>query len=161
VALKVNLLPAKVNLLASAPSTTFHITTVDVSTPENTDKVIMLATNIDDLKHKTTFTITGGADVKKFTFAGNKLTFKATAFEARSRLCVGYGGRPSHEPKFGFDINTAFEARKDATYRVKIKATPDIFLWILLFSQTTEKTIVDWIPQTTEKTITGLQKPWL
>jgi hypothetical protein len=49
--------------------------------------------------------------------AGNKLTFKATAFEAR----------------------------KDATYRVKIKATPDIFLWILLFSQTTEKTIVDWI----------------
>jgi hypothetical protein len=47
---------------------------------------------------KTTFTITGGADVKKFTLAGNKLTFKATAFEAR----------------------------KDATYRVKIKATPDI-----------------------------------
>jgi hypothetical protein len=40
------------------------------------------------------FTITGGADVKKFTLAGNKLTFKATAFEAR----------------------------KDATYRVKIKA---------------------------------------
>ncbi|VVM19680.1 hypothetical protein BSPWISOXPB_9226 [uncultured Gammaproteobacteria bacterium] len=79
---------------------TFHITTVDVSTPENTDKVIMLATNIDDLKYKTTFTITGGADVKKFTLAGNKLTFKATAFEAR----------------------------KDATYRVKIKATPNIFL---------------------------------
>jgi hypothetical protein len=45
-------------------------------------------------------TITGGADVKKFTLAGNKLTFKATAFEAR----------------------------KDATYRVKIKATPNIFL---------------------------------
>ncbi|WP_139699729.1 hypothetical protein, partial [bacterium endosymbiont of Bathymodiolus sp. 5 South] len=105
---------------------TFRITTDNVSTPENTDKVIMLATNIDDLKYKTTFTITGGADVKKFTLAGNKLTFKATAFEAR----------------------------KDATYRVKIKATPDIFLWILLFSQTTEKTIVDWIPQTTEKTIT-------
>ncbi|VVM24625.1 hypothetical protein BSPWISOXPB_2621 [uncultured Gammaproteobacteria bacterium] len=60
----------------------------------------MLATNIDDLKYKTTFTITGGADVKKFTLAGNKLTFKATAFEAR----------------------------KDATYRVKIKATPNIFL---------------------------------
>jgi hypothetical protein len=23
-----------------------------------------------------------------------------------SRLCVGYGGSLSHEPKFGFDINT-------------------------------------------------------
>ncbi|VVM22926.1 hypothetical protein BSPWISOXPB_2656 [uncultured Gammaproteobacteria bacterium] len=73
---------------------TFRITTDNVSTPENTDKVIMLATNIDDLKYETNFTITGGADVKKFTLAGNKLTFKATAFEAR----------------------------KDATYRVKIKA---------------------------------------
>jgi hypothetical protein len=66
----------------------------------------MLATNIDDLKYKTTFTITGGADVKKFTLAGNKLTFNGYSDGFFSRLCVGYGGRPSHEPKFGFDINT-------------------------------------------------------
>jgi hypothetical protein len=65
-----------------------RITTADVSTPENTDKVIMLATNMDDFEYgdfeyKAIFTITGGADVKKFTLAGNRLTFKATAFEAR------------------------------------------------------------------------------
>jgi hypothetical protein len=66
VALKVNLLPAKVNFLTSAPP----------------------------VEYKAIFTITGGADVKKFTLAGDRLTFKATAFEARN----------------------------NATYRVKIKA---------------------------------------
>jgi hypothetical protein len=63
VALKVNSLPFKVNLL--------------------------LATNMDDFEYgdfeyKAIFTITGGADVKRFTLAGNRLTFKATAFEARN-----------------------------------------------------------------------------
>jgi hypothetical protein len=42
----------------------------------------MLATNMDDFEYgdfeyKAIFTITGGADVKKFTLAGNRLTFKA------------------------------------------------------------------------------------
>jgi hypothetical protein len=32
----------------------------------------------------TTFDIGGGADAKRFTLAGNKLTFKATAFKARN-----------------------------------------------------------------------------
>jgi hypothetical protein len=31
-------------------SSGFFITTADVSTPENTDKVIMLATNMDDFE---------------------------------------------------------------------------------------------------------------
>jgi hypothetical protein len=54
--------------------TAFSITTAaNVSTPENTDKVI-------------------------------KLTVNKNGFF--SRLCVGYGGSLSHEPKFGFDINT-------------------------------------------------------
>jgi hypothetical protein len=67
----------------------FRITTANVSTPENTDKVIMLATNMDDFdEYKATFTITGGADVKKFTLAGNRSTFKATAFEARNNAVV-------------------------------------------------------------------------
>ncbi|VVM18732.1 hypothetical protein BSPWISOXPB_6444 [uncultured Gammaproteobacteria bacterium] len=62
--------------------------------------------------YKRTFAILDGADANKFTLAGNKLTFIATAFEARS----------------------------DVTYHVNIKATlnakilPDII-------ETTEKTI--------------------
>ena len=92
---------------------TFHITTVDVSTPENTDKTIELTLNKGNTPdYKRTFAILDGADANKFTLAGNKLTFIATAFEARS----------------------------DVTYHVNIKATlnakilPDII-------ETTEKTI--------------------
>ncbi len=65
-----------------------RITTADVSTPENTDKVITLITNKSDTNlfrnMITTFDIGGGADAKRFTLAGNKLTFKATAFKARN-----------------------------------------------------------------------------
>jgi hypothetical protein len=61
VALKVNLLPLKVNICQLAYASPafsfinddpflrlFYITTDDASTPENTDKVIELATNKDD-----------------------------------------------------------------------------------------------------------------
>ncbi|CAC9436718.1 hypothetical protein [uncultured Gammaproteobacteria bacterium] len=66
-----------------------RITTADVSTPENTDKVITLITNKSDtnvFKNMVTqFSIVGGADAKRFTLKkGNKLTFKATAFKAQS-----------------------------------------------------------------------------
>ncbi len=56
------------------------ITTIDVSTPENIDKMITLATN----RSGASFEITGGADVDHFTLNGSTLTFKATDFEARS-----------------------------------------------------------------------------
>jgi hypothetical protein len=61
--------------------------------PENTDKLIWLTTNNIGNAY---FTIIDGADTdaSKFSVAGNALVFKATAFAARS----------------------------DATYRVKIKA---------------------------------------
>jgi hypothetical protein len=57
-----------------------YIITTNVSTPENTDKVIWLTTN----KSGVNFTMIEGADANKFTLAGNELTFKGTAFEARS-----------------------------------------------------------------------------
>ena len=86
-----------------------YIITTNVSTPENTDKVIWLTTN----KSGVNFTMIEGADANKFTLAGNELTFKGTAFEARS----------------------------DATYRVKIKATRG--------NETTNRD-----DETTEKTLT-------
>ena len=74
----------------------FHITTADAfSTPENTNKVIALATNNKDPLMSDVFEIIDGEDANKFTLKGDELTFKATAFKARS----------------------------DATYRVNIKAT--------------------------------------
>jgi hypothetical protein len=36
----------------------------------------------------TTFDIGGGADAKRFTLAGNKLTFKATAFSKPPGICT-------------------------------------------------------------------------
>ncbi|VVM23498.1 hypothetical protein BSPWISOXPB_2552 [uncultured Gammaproteobacteria bacterium] len=79
-----------------------RITTADVSTPENTDKTIELTLNqYNSSNYTRTFAILGGADANKFTLAGNKLTFIATAFEARS----------------------------DATYRVNIKATVSSSFW--------------------------------
>jgi hypothetical protein len=67
--------------------------------------MITLATNKNNDKnsdiYSVSFAIVGGADVSKFTLKGNELTYGFF-----SRLCVGYGGRPSHKPKFGFDINT-------------------------------------------------------
>jgi hypothetical protein len=55
------------------------ITTTDVSTPENADKVINLTAN----KGGADFFIAGGADENKFSLSGTTLTFKATDFEAR------------------------------------------------------------------------------
>ncbi|VVM19830.1 hypothetical protein BSPWISOXPB_9271 [uncultured Gammaproteobacteria bacterium] len=90
-----------------------RITTADVSTPENTDKTIELTLNqYNSSNYTRTFAILGGADANKFTLAGNKLTFIATAFEARS----------------------------DATYRVNIKATVSSSFWFGK-SETTKKTI--------------------
>ncbi|VVM21949.1 hypothetical protein BSPWISOXPB_5594 [uncultured Gammaproteobacteria bacterium] len=74
----------------------FHITTADVSTPENREKVIKLTTNKDTQANPIiTFAIVDGLDSKKFTLVGDKLTFEATDFEAR----------------------------KNATYHVKIRST--------------------------------------
>ncbi|VVH65110.1 hypothetical protein BSPLISOX_1598, partial [uncultured Gammaproteobacteria bacterium] len=55
------------------------ITTTDVSTPENADKVINLTAN----KGGADFFIAGGADENKFSLSGTTLTFEATDFEAR------------------------------------------------------------------------------
>jgi hypothetical protein len=55
------------------------ITTTDISTPENTDKVIDLTAN----KGGVNFFIAGGTDRDKFSLGGTTLTFKATDFEAR------------------------------------------------------------------------------
>jgi hypothetical protein len=79
-----------------------HITTADVSTPENTDKTIELTLNqYNDSNYTRTFAILGGVDANKFTLAGNKLTFIATAFEARSDAT--YHVKPGTHG--GFDIN--------------------------------------------------------
>ncbi|VVH59249.1 hypothetical protein BSPCLSOX_746 [uncultured Gammaproteobacteria bacterium] len=99
-----------------------RITTADVSTPENTDKTIELTLNRGNTEpsdYKRTFAILGGADANKFTLAGNKLTFIATAFEARS----------------------------DATYRVNIKATLNLKDWSQII-ETTEKTITVTVTKT-------------
>ncbi len=60
----------------------FAITTADVSTPENSDKVIELTANKDNVS----FVIGDGEDRDKFSLpeGSNKLTFAATDFEARS-----------------------------------------------------------------------------
>ena len=55
------------------------ITTTDISTPENADKVINLTTN----RGGADFLIAGGADENKFSLSGTTLTFEATDFEAR------------------------------------------------------------------------------
>ena len=59
------------------------ITTTDVATPENADKVIALTVNRSDVSG-VSFAITGGADKAKFSLSGNTLTFAATDFEVRS-----------------------------------------------------------------------------
>ena len=59
------------------------ITTTDVATPENADKVIALTVNRSDVSG-VSFAITGGADKAKFSLSGNTLTFVTTDFEARS-----------------------------------------------------------------------------
>ncbi|CAC9655810.1 hypothetical protein, partial [uncultured Gammaproteobacteria bacterium] len=59
------------------------ITTTDVATPENADKVIVLTVNRSDISD-VSFAITGGADKAKFSLSGNTLTFAAIDFEARS-----------------------------------------------------------------------------
>ncbi|WP_180323828.1 hypothetical protein, partial [bacterium endosymbiont of Bathymodiolus sp. 5 South] len=101
----------------------FSITTAaNVSTPENTDKVIKLTVNKNGFNElifgKRKFTMSG-KDVNKFTISDedlkSKLTFKATAFEAGS----------------------------DNTYSVNIKAE---FRFMtgpssVAYTQTTEKTI--------------------
>jgi hypothetical protein len=67
-----------------------HITTVDVSTPENTDKMITLATN----KGGASFTIVGGADDST----------------CRRFIYIGYGYSKDFFSRLialgGFDINT-------------------------------------------------------
>ncbi|VVM25549.1 hypothetical protein BSPWISOXPB_9233 [uncultured Gammaproteobacteria bacterium] len=100
----------------------FSITTAaNVSTPENTDKVIKLTVNKNGLMNyfgKRKFTMSG-KDVNKFTISGedlkSKLTFKATAFEAGS----------------------------DNTYSVNIKAEFRFMTETssIAYTQTTEKTI--------------------
>jgi hypothetical protein len=57
---------------------TFRITTADVSTLENRDKVITLATNKNSDIDSVSFAIVGGADVSKFTLKGNELAIKVT-----------------------------------------------------------------------------------
>jgi hypothetical protein len=61
------------------------ITTTDISTPENTDKVIDLTAN----KGGVNFFIAGGTDRDKFSLGGTTLTFKATDFEARDDKTIG------------------------------------------------------------------------
>jgi hypothetical protein len=76
------------------------------STPENTAKVIDLTTNGNNSDSgfiSIDFAILPGADANKFTLAGNKLTFKATDFEARS----------------------------DVAYRVKVQATRKVRLGVI------------------------------
>ncbi|SHN93831.1 hypothetical protein BCLUESOX_1072, partial [bacterium endosymbiont of Bathymodiolus sp. 5 South] len=92
----------------------FHITTADAfSTPENTNKVITLATNNKDPLMYNVFEIIDGEDANKFTLKGDELTFKATAFKARN----------------------------NATYRVNIRATKVENNIINFFVEAVEKTL--------------------
>ena len=96
----------------------FHITTADAfSTPENTAKVIDLTTNVNNDSDfiSIDFAILPGADANKFTLAGNKLTFKATDFEARS----------------------------DVAYRVKVQATLRLLTFIKTAEKTITVTVAD------------------
>ncbi|VVM21701.1 hypothetical protein BSPWISOXPB_9947 [uncultured Gammaproteobacteria bacterium] len=71
-------------------------TASNFSTPENTAKVIDLTADVTvSGSNSLDFAILSGADANKFTLKGNKLTFEATDFEARS----------------------------DVAYRVKVQAT--------------------------------------
>jgi hypothetical protein len=74
---------------------TFRITTANVSTLENTDKVIKLTVNKNGFNElifgKRKFTMSG-KDVNKFTISDedlkSKLTFKATAFVETSTVVI-------------------------------------------------------------------------
>ncbi len=110
---------------------TFRITTADAfSTPENTAKVIDLTTNVNDSGFiSIDFAILPGADANKFTLAGNKLTFKATDFEARS----------------------------DVAYRVKVQATRKVRLGVITSIITAEKTITVTVADLDDEAPTNIQ----
>ncbi|CAC9495687.1 hypothetical protein [uncultured Gammaproteobacteria bacterium] len=110
---------------------TFRITTADAfSTPENTAKVIDLTTNVNDSGFiSIDFAILPGADANKFTLAGNKLTFKATDFEARS----------------------------DVAYRVKVQAIRKVRLGVITSIITAEKTITVTVADLDDEAPTNIQ----
>ena len=110
---------------------TFRITTADAfSTPENTAKVIDLTTNVNDSGFiSIDFAILPGADANKFTLAGNKLTFKATDFEARS----------------------------DVAYRVKVQAIRTVRFGVLTSIITAEKTITVTVTDLDDEAPTNIQ----
>jgi len=120
-------------LLSSFQAFAFSITTeANISTPENTAKVIDLTTDVNSDIGFTLidFAILPGADANKFTLAGNKLTFKATDFEARS----------------------------DVAYRVKVQATKKVrILGVVASTMTAEKTITVTVADLDDEALTNIQ----
>ncbi|WP_143243157.1 autotransporter outer membrane beta-barrel domain-containing protein, partial [Bathymodiolus azoricus thioautotrophic gill symbiont] len=120
-------------LLSSFQAFAFSITTeANISTPENTAKVIDLTTDVNSDIGFTSidFAILPGADANKFTLAGNKLTFKATDFEARS----------------------------DVAYRVKVQATKKVrILGVVASTMTAEKTITVTVADLDDEALTNIQ----
>ncbi|SEH98543.1 [weak similarity to] outer membraneautotransporter_ [Bathymodiolus azoricus thioautotrophic gill symbiont] len=120
-------------MLSSFQAFAFSITTeANISTPENTAKVIDLTTDVNSDIGFTSidFAILPGADANKFTLAGNKLTFKATDFEARS----------------------------DVAYRVKVQATKKVrILGVVASTMTAEKTITVTVADLDDEALTNIQ----
>ena len=120
-------------MLSSFQAFAFSITTeANISTPENTAKVIDLTTDVNSDIGFTLidFAILPGADANKFTLAGNKLTFKATDFEARS----------------------------DVAYRVKVQATKKVrILGVVASTMTAEKTITVTVADLDDEALTNIQ----
>ncbi|CAB5503381.1 hypothetical protein AZO1586I_1114 [Bathymodiolus thermophilus thioautotrophic gill symbiont] len=120
-------------MLSSFQAFAFSITTeANISTPENTAKVIDLTTDVNSDIGFTLidFAILPGADANKFTLAGNKLTFKATDFEVRS----------------------------DVAYRVKVQATKKVrILGVVASTMTAEKTITVTVADLDDEALTNIQ----
>ena len=120
-------------MLSSFQAFAFSITTeANISTPENTAKVIDLTTDVNSDIGFTSidFAILPGADANKFTLAGNKLTFKATDFEVRS----------------------------DVAYRVKVQATKKVrILGVVASTMTAEKTITVTVADLDDEALTNIQ----
>ncbi|WP_139699769.1 autotransporter domain-containing protein, partial [bacterium endosymbiont of Bathymodiolus sp. 5 South] len=106
-------------------------TASNFSTPENTAKVIDLTADVTvSGSNSLDFAILSGADANKFTLKGNKLTFEATDFEARS----------------------------DVAYRVKVQATFIArFIGAIISTETVDKTITVTVTDLDDEAPTNIQ----
>jgi hypothetical protein len=87
----------------------FFITTPNVSTPENRDKVIKLTVNTGK-RDAPSFRILDGADNDWFDIDDDELTFKATAFRAQKDN-MGNMKSPIIKVNLGYGYSNGFDRR--------------------------------------------------